>query len=164
MGISQVPERRQVFDTMSVRDNLILGAYHRARREGTESLNRSIGQVVEMFPVLEDRLEDPAETLSGGMQQMLAIGRGLMAQPKLLLLDEPSLGLAPLLVQEIFRTIADLRLQGTTVLLVEQNARAALRVADRGYVLETGRVTMSGTATELALDEGIQRAYLGHVN
>ncbi|MGD2253779.1 MAG: ABC transporter ATP-binding protein [Anaerolineales bacterium] len=164
MGISQVPERRQVFDTMSVRDNLILGAYHRARREGTESLNRSIGQVVEMFPVLEDRLEDPAETLSGGMQQMLAIGRGLMAQPKLLLLDEPSLGLAPLLVQEIFRTIADLRLQGTTVLLVEQNARAALRVADRGYVLETGRVTMSGTATELALDEGIQSAYLGHVN
>jgi branched-chain amino acid transport system ATP-binding protein len=98
------------------------------------------------------------------MQQMLAIGRGLMAQPKLLLLDEPSLGLAPLLVQEIFRTIADLRLQGTTVLLVEQNARAALRVADRGYVLETGRVTMSGTATELALDEGIQSAYLGHVN
>ncbi len=161
LGVSQVPERRQVFDTLSVRENLLLGAYQRFRHERRSTIEADLQQVCELFPLLQDRLDEPAETLSGGMQQMLAIGRGLMARPKLLLLDEPSLGLAPLLVREIFRIILELRRQGTTVLLVEQNARAALRVADRGYVLETGHVTMSGTAAELARDEAIQRAYLG---
>jgi branched-chain amino acid transport system ATP-binding protein len=117
--------------------------------------------VFSLFPALQPRLKQLAGTLSGGEQQMLAVGRGLMARPKLMLLDEPSLGLAPLLVQEIFRIIAELRLKGTTVLLVEQNARAALRVADRGYILEHGRVALHGTAAELAGDEQLQRAYLG---
>lgn len=163
-GISQVPERRQVFDTLSVRDNLLLGAYHRYRKAKRSSLEADIHQVLEVFPLLADRLDKPAGTLSGGMQQMLAIGRGLMAKPRLLLLDEPSLGLAPILVQEIFHVIADLRRQGTTILLVEQNARAALRTADRGYVLETGTIASSGTAGELAQNESVQRAYLGRVN
>jgi len=164
LGISQVPERRQVFGSMSVRDNLLLGAYHRIRRDRRSAIDQDLARVAEIFPLLNDRLGQPAETLSGGMQQMLAIGRGLMARPKLLLLDEPSLGLAPLLVQEIFRVIADLRRQGTTILLVEQNARAALRVADRGYVLEGGRIALAGTTSELLLDEGVQRAYLGRRN
>lgn len=160
-GISQVPERRQVFESLSVRDNLLLGAYQRMRLDGRAAIERDLEQVLEIFPVLKDRLGDPAGTLSGGMQQMLAIGRGLMASPKLLLLDEPSLGLAPLLVREIFRVIVELRRAGRTVLLVEQNARAALRVADRGYVLENGGIALQGTALELARDEGVQRAYLG---
>ncbi len=160
-GISQVPERRQVFDRLSVRDNLLLGAYQRLRVDGRAAVERDMQQVLEIFPVLKDRLAAPAGTLSGGMQQMLAIGRGLMAQPKLLLLDEPSLGLAPLLVREIFRVIVELRRAGRTVLLVEQNARAALRVADRGYVLETGKIALQGSALELARDEGVQKAYLG---
>lgn len=161
LGICQVPERRQIFDTMSIRDNLILGAYHRIRRTGSDAIEADISKVLMLFPILKDRMSSPAETLSGGMQQMLAIARGLMARPKLLLLDEPSLGLAPLLVQEIFRTVAELRQQGTTVLLVEQNARAALRIADRGYVMETGRIMMQGTASELALNDDIRRVYLG---
>lgn len=161
LGIIQVPERRQIFDTMSIRDNLILGAYHRMRGTTSEAIEADIRTVVALFPLLKDRMSNPAETLSGGMQQMLAIARGLMARPKLLLLDEPSLGLAPLLVQEIFRTVAELRQKGTTVLLVEQNARAALRIADRGYVMETGRVMMQGSASDLALNEDIQRVYLG---
>ena len=161
LGISQVPERRQVFGSMTVRDNLLLGAYHRFRRDSRTAIQDDLQRATEIFPLLSDRLGQLAETLSGGMQQMLAIGRGLMSRPKLLLLDEPSLGLAPLLVQEIFRVVADLRSQGTTILLVEQNARAALRVADRGYVLEGGRMALAGTTSELALDEGVQRAYLG---
>jgi len=161
MGISQVPERRQIFESMTVRDNLLLGAYHRFRRDSRLAIYDDLQQITEIFPLLSDRLGEPAETLSGGMQQMLAIGRGLMARPRLLLLDEPSLGLAPLLVQEIFRVIAHLRRQGTTILLVEQNARAALRVADRGYVLEGGRIALAGSSAELALNEGVQRAYLG---
>lgn len=160
-GISHVPERRQVFATMSVLDNLILGAYSRHRRDGRAAIDADIRRVFEYFPILRERQKQPAGTLSGGEQQMLAIGRGLMARPRLLLLDEPSLGLAPLLVQEIFQVMAELRQQGTTMLLVEQNARAALSMADRGYVLETGKITLAGTAAELVADEGVQRAYLG---
>lgn len=163
-GISHVPERRQVFDTLSVRDNLLLGAYHRFKNETRKQIERDIGWIIEVFPLLEKRLEHPAATLSGGMQQMLAISRGLMARPRILLLDEPSLGLAPLLVQEIFQVIAKLRSEGTTVLLVEQNARAALRVADRGYVLERGRVALAGDASQLAQNADVQRAYLGRAH
>jgi branched-chain amino acid transport system ATP-binding protein len=161
LGISHIPERRQVFGSLSVVDNLTLGAYSRARRDGRAAIQRDIERVFMLFPILKTRSKQLAGTLSGGEQQMLAVGRGLMARPKLMLLDEPSLGLAPLIVQEIFKILADLRRDGTTILLVEQNARAALRLADRGYVLETGRVVLSGTAAELAADGDLQRAYLG---
>ena len=161
LGISHVPERRQVFGTMSTLDNLILGAYHRYGKEKKENIEADMEYVFDLFPILKERQKQMAGTLSGGEQQMLAIGRGLMAKPKLLLLDEPSLGLAPLLVREIFRVMADLREHGTTILLVEQNARAALRIADRAYVLETGTVALEGTAEELLADERVQSAYLG---
>jgi branched-chain amino acid transport system ATP-binding protein len=161
LGISHVPERRQVFGTMSTLDNLILGAYHRYGKEKREDIEAEMEYIFELFPILKERQKQMAGTLSGGEQQMLAIGRGLMAKPKLLLLDEPSLGLAPLLVREIFRVMADLRERGTTILLVEQNARAALRMADRAYVLETGEVALEGTADELLADERVQSAYLG---
>ncbi|MFQ5612174.1 MAG: ABC transporter ATP-binding protein [Anaerolineae bacterium] len=160
-GISHVPERRQVFATMTVLDNLILGGYSRYRRDGRASIETDIEEVYRYFPRLRERRNQAAGTLSGGEQQMLAIGRGLIARPRLLLLDEPSLGLAPLLVQEIFQVMADLRNQGTTMLLVEQNARAALSVADRGYVLETGKIALEGTAAQLVADERVQAAYLG---
>jgi len=161
LGISHVPERRQVFGTMSTLDNLILGAYHRYGKEKKEDIEADMEYVFNLFPILKDRQKQMAGTLSGGEQQMLAIGRGLMAKPQLLLLDEPSLGLAPLLVREIFRVMTDLREYGTTILLVEQNARAALRIADRAYVLETGKVALEGTAEELLADERVQSAYLG---
>jgi len=161
LGISHVPERRQVFGTMSTLDNLILGAYHRYGKEKKEDIEADMEYVFELFPILKERQKQMAGTLSGGEQQMLAIGRGLMAKPQLLLLDEPSLGLAPLLVREIFRVMADLREHGTTILLVEQNARAALRIADRAYVLETGNVALEGTAEDLLADERVQSAYLG---
>jgi len=161
LGISQVPERRQVFATMSVMDNLILGAYHRYRRDGKEQVDEDLDFVFEIFPRLKDRTKQAAGTLSGGEQQMLALGRGWMAKPKLLLMDEPSLGLAPLLVKEIFRVSAELREHGTTVLVVEQNARAALELADRAYVMEAGQVVLEGSAAELAADERVQTAYLG---
>jgi branched-chain amino acid transport system ATP-binding protein len=161
LGISHVPERRQVFGTMSALDNLILGAYHRYGKERKEDIEAEMEYVFGLFPILKARQKQMAGTLSGGEQQMLAIGRGLMAKPQLLLLDEPSLGLAPLLVREIFRVMSDLREHGTTVLLVEQNARAALRIADRAYVLDTGRVALEGTAEELLADERVQSAYLG---
>ena len=161
LGISQVPERRQVFSTLSVLDNLTLGAYLRFRRDSQASIERDMELVFSLFPVLKERSKQPGGTLSGGEQQMLVVGRGLMAQPKLLLLDEPSLGLAPLVVREILRVVGQLREHGTTILLVEQNARAALRVADRAYVLETGHVVMEGTASELAANEDVQKAYLG---
>ncbi|HLF01461.1 MAG TPA: ABC transporter ATP-binding protein [Anaerolineales bacterium] len=164
LGISHVPERRQVFGSLTVLENLWLGAYSRARREMQSAIRQDIERIFTLFPVLEMRSKQLAGTLSGGEQQMLAVGRGLMARPKLMLLDEPSLGLAPLIVQEIFRILADLRREGTTILLVEQNARAALKLADRGYVLENGRVVMSGSASELAADENLQRAYLGRRN
>lgn len=161
LGISHVPERRQVFGPMSVMDNLILGAYHRYRRNGRQAIQQDLDFVFEIFPVLNERRRQAAGTLSGGQQQMLAVGRGLMARPRLLLLDEPSLGLAPLLVSELFRVVAELRERGTTILLAEQNARAALRVADRGYVLEVGHVVLDGTAQQLLDTELVQKAYLG---
>ncbi|MCJ7620807.1 MAG: ABC transporter ATP-binding protein [Anaerolineae bacterium] len=161
VGISQVPERRQVFSTLNVLDNLLLGAYLRRGRDKRDQVRTDLDSVFEIFPVLKDRQKQMGGTLSGGEQQMLALGRGLMAKPKLLLLDEPSLGLAPLLVREIFRVAGELREHGTTILLVEQNARAALRLADRGYVLETGEVVVEGTSEELLGDERVQEAYLG---
>ncbi|HLE29842.1 MAG TPA: ABC transporter ATP-binding protein [Anaerolineales bacterium] len=164
LGISHVPERRQVFSSLNVLENLTLGAYCRAGKESQTAIRVDIKRMFSLFPVLKDRRAQLAGTLSGGEQQMLAVARGLMARPKLMLLDEPSLGLAPLIVQEIFRIIGDLRRNGTTILLVEQNARAALRVADRGYVLENGRVVMSGAAEALARNEQLQRAYLGRKN
>jgi len=164
LGISQVPERRQVFATMSVLDNLILGAYHRYRRDGKGQVERDLEFVFEIFPRLKDRLSQMAGTLSGGEQQMLALGRGWMSKPKLLLMDEPSLGLAPLLIREIFRVSGELRERGTTILLVEQNARAALDLADRAYVMESGQVVLTGTAAQLATDERVQTAYLGRTS
>lgn len=163
IGISQVPEGRQVFKGMTVADNLELGAYLRFRsRESREQIRQDIRHIYELFPRLEERKKQMAGTLSGGEQQMLAIGRALMARPRLLLLDEPSMGLAPLVVQEIFAVIEKLRSDaGTTVLLVEQNARAALKMADRGYVLETGKVILEGAAAELLENPEVQRAYLG---
>jgi branched-chain amino acid transport system ATP-binding protein len=161
LGISQVPERRQVFSTLNVLDNLLLGAYLRHGKEPKREIQKDLDFVFETFPVLKDRQKQIGGTLSGGEQQMLALGRGLMAKPKLLLLDEPSLGLAPLLVREIFRVAGELRQHGATILLVEQNARAALNLADRGYVLETGTVVLEGTSEELLGDERVQEAYLG---
>lgn len=158
MGISQVPEGRHIFSGMTVLENLELGAYQRKDKEG---IRKDLQAVYERFPILEKRSRQDAATLSGGEQQMLAMGRALMAKPKLLLLDEPSMGLAPILVREIFSIIEDIHKQGTTVLLVEQNARMALSVADRAYVLETGKVVMSGKGKELAASEDVQKAYLG---
>jgi branched-chain amino acid transport system ATP-binding protein len=156
-GISQVPEGRQVFGPMSVEDNLNLGAYTRPVSEARRSLER----IYAMFPALEARRMQPAGTLSGGQQQMLAIGRALMSRPRLLLLDEPSMGLAPQLVAEIFTAIVALSKEGMTILLVEQNAHAALSVADFGYVLETGKTVMSGSGHDLLADERVKQAYLG---
>ena len=163
LGISQVPEGRQVFKPLTVEDNLELGAYLRfRRREGRGAIKKELEEIYSLFPRLQERRKQMAGTLSGGEQQMLAIGRALMAKPKILLLDEPSMGLAPLVVQEIFAVIENLRREkGTTVLLVEQNAKAALKMADRGYVLETGKVILEGIASELLNNKEIQRAYLG---
>ena len=157
LGIVHAPEGRQVFGPLSVEDNLRLGAYRRGRAEARASLER----VYAMFPVLGERRRQSAGSLSGGQQQMLAIGRALMAKPRLLLLDEPSMGLAPRLVAEIFACVRALRAADTALLLVEQNARAALAIADRGYVLETGRIVLSGTGAGLLADEKVRAAYLG---
>lgn len=157
-GLVQSPEGRRVFSTMSVQENLDLGAY---ARKDKGNLSSDIDEVFDMFPRLKERRKQAAGTLSGGEQQMLAIGRALMSKPKLLLLDEPSLGLAPLLVKEIFRDLAKIREKGVTVLLVEQNAHLALEVADRAYVLETGRVVMEGVADDIAKDPKVKEAYLG---
>ncbi|QSV45221.1 ABC transporter ATP-binding protein [Geobacter benzoatilyticus] len=163
LGICQVPEGRQVFKPLSVEDNLELGAYLRYQgREGRGNIRKDLDDMYALFPRLHERRKQAAGTLSGGEQQMLAMGRALMARPKLLLLDEPSMGLAPLVVQEIFRVITQLRNErGTTVLLVEQNAKAALKMADRGYVLETGKVVLEGIASDLLENNDVQRAYLG---
>lgn len=157
-GISQVPEGRRVFAEMTVMENLELGAFIRKDKAG---IAKDLKMVCERFPRLEKRVNQQAGTLSGGEQQMLAMGRALMSRPRLLLLDEPSMGLAPLLIREIFSIIQDINKAGTTVLLVEQNANMALSIANRAYVLETGRITLSGDAKELAASEEVRKAYLG---
>jgi branched-chain amino acid transport system ATP-binding protein len=158
LGISQCPEGRHVFAGLTVGENLMLGAIQRQDRPG---IQRDREWVYSLFPVLSDRTGQSAGTLSGGEQQMLAIGRALMSRPRLLLLDEPSLGLAPLMVQTIFEVIQRIRAEGGTILLVEQNARQALEVADRGYVLETGRIILAGSAEALKSNADIEKAYLG---
>lgn len=157
-GISQVPEGRRVFGELSVRDNLTLGAY---TRKNKAEFNETLAEIYERFPILKERSNQIAGTLSGGEQQMLAMSRALMSKPKLLLLDEPSMGLSPLYVNIIFDMIKAVNEEGTTVLLVEQNAQKALSIADRAYVLETGNMTMSGTGAELLANEDIKKAYLG---
>jgi branched-chain amino acid transport system ATP-binding protein len=157
-GISQVPEGRRIFANMTVLENLDLGAFIRKDKAG---IQEDLGQVFERFPRLEERKSQEAGTLSGGEQQMLAMGRALMSRPRLLLLDEPSMGLAPLLIKEIFSIIKDINKTGTTVLLVEQNANMALSIAHRAYVLETGRITLSGDAKQLAASADVRKAYLG---
>lgn len=158
MGLTQVPEGRRIFTGMSVYENLMMGAFLRKDKDG---IKRDYEKVCEQFPILKERMNQDASTLSGGEQQMLAMGCALMAKPKLLLLDEPSMGLAPILVKEIFNIIEEINKSGTTVLLVEQNAKMALSIAHRAYVLETGKVVMSGTGEELAKSPDVQKAYLG---
>jgi branched-chain amino acid transport system ATP-binding protein len=161
MGISQVPEGRQLFAHLTVLDNLHLGAYLYHNRKFKNEIQEKLEGIFNLFPVLKKRAKQLAGTMSGGEQQMVAIGRALMSRPKLLLLDEPSMGLAPLIVHEIFKVIRRLNEQGTTILLVEQNARAALKVARYGYVLETGAVALEGPAQDLLADEKVRHAYLG---
>lgn len=156
-GIALVPEGRRIFPRLSVADNLVLGAYSRKDKFVQSDLDK----MYQMFPRLAERQKQMGGTLSGGEQQMLAIGRGLMSRPKLLLLDEPSMGLAPVLVSQIFRTIVEINREGVTILLVEQNARRALAIANRGYVLEAGRVVLEGPAADLAKNSEVQKAYLG---
>ena len=161
LGICQVPEGRQIFQPLTVLENLELGAYLRYGKRNRVSIQQDMNMVFSLFPVLAERLQQISGTLSGGEQQMLAIGRALMSRPTLLLLDEPSMGLAPRVVADIFHTVVKLRQEGLTILIVEQNARAALRIADRGYVLETGKIILQGTASELLEDHDVKRAYLG---
>ena len=156
-GLAQVPEGRRVFLQMTVEENLEMGAF----TQSNSTIEPGLADVYERFPRLKERRKQIAGTLSGGEQQMLAMGRALMSRPKLLMLDEPSMGLAPILVDQIFAIIKELHAAGTTILLVEQNARAALSVADRGYVLETGKIVATGTGAELLLDESVKKAYLG---
>ena len=158
LGISQVPEGRLIFSEMSVLENLELGAYVRTDKQG---IRDDLDRILQFFPVLQDRQKQRGGSLSGGEQQMLAIGRALMSKPKLLLLDEPSLGLAPLIVKQIFEIIEQINADGTTILLVEQNAQIALQVTDRGYVMETGEITIDGTSDDLLADERVRQAYLG---
>lgn len=156
-GICQSPEGRQIFGPLSIEDNLRLGAYSRPRRQAPQDLEK----IYDMFPVLKDKRMLPAGNLSGGQQQMLAIGRALMGRPELLLLDEPSMGLAPLLVEEVFNVVRTLKAQGMTIVLAEQNAFAALALADRGYVIETGTITLTGSGEDLIHNEQVRTAYLG---
>ncbi|HPV41314.1 MAG TPA: ABC transporter ATP-binding protein [Spirochaetota bacterium] len=160
-GCSLVPEGRLVFNTLTVRENLVLGAYTRIRGDRGMNLAGELAVIFGMFPRLQEREHQLGGTLSGGEQQMLAIGRALMAKPRLIMLDEPSMGLAPIIVKGIFEEIRKLRDAGNTILLVEQNARAALRIADRGYVIETGQMVLEGTSEELLNNNDVQRAYLG---
>ena len=159
-GICQVPEGRQIFAPLSVADNLKLGAYR--QRHNDNGVQQEMERVYTLFPILHERRQQLAGTLSGGQQQMLAMGRALLGKPRLLLLDEPSMGLAPLLVEEIFRVIVELNTQGVTILLVEQNASAALAIAGRGYILETGRIVKTAPAADLLADDDVRRAYLGY--
>ena len=158
LGLSQVPEGRHVFPGMTVMENLELGGFLQKDRQKSKQI---ITQIFEHFPILSERKNQDAATLSGGEQQMLAMGRALMSQPRLLLLDEPSMGLAPIFIKEIFRMIQKIQAQGTTVLLIEQNANMALSIADRGYVMETGKIVLTGTGQELLQSEAIKKAYLG---
>lgn len=157
-GLAQVPEGRRVFAQQTVKENLLLGAYFRNDKDG---IQKDLDHVYDLFPRLKEREKQPAGTLSGGEQQMLAMARALMSSPKILLMDEPSMGLSPLLVKEIFRIIEDINKAGTTILLVEQNAKMALAIADRAYVLETGKIILEGTGAELAASEQVRKAYLG---
>jgi branched-chain amino acid transport system ATP-binding protein len=157
-GIAMAPEGRRVFVNLSVYENLLMGAYGRSVKK---EIDRDVEWIYETFPRLLERRVQPAATLSGGEQQMLALGRALMSRPKLLLLDEPSLGLAPLLIREVFRVIRKIHEEGTTILLIEQNAMAALNVADYGYVVETGEIVLEGTGKDLLCDERVKKAYLG---
>ncbi len=160
-GCVLVPEGRQLFPAMTVRENLILGAYTLFRKKGKKTAKENIKNIYSMFPILKDRERQLAGTLSGGEQQMVAIGRALMTGPELLLMDEPSMGLAPIIVKNIFRVVESLRDQGKTILIVEQNARAVLEIADRGYVMETGSLVMEGNAEDLLDNNDVKRAYLG---
>jgi branched-chain amino acid transport system ATP-binding protein len=160
LGISQVPEGRQIFVQQSVAVNLELGAFHRRSAPRAE-INQDLDQVYDLFPILKQRASQIAGTLSGGEQQMLAIGRAMMARPRILLLDEPSMGLAPLIVNEIFSVVMELSKKGTTILLVEQNANLALQMASRGYVMETGRIALSGKSSDLLETDDVQMIYLG---
>lgn len=157
-GVAHIPEGRRIFSRLSVQENLDMGAYTRADRDG---IAQDLERVFNLFPRLRERRNQVAGTLSGGEQQMLAIGRGLMTNPRLMLLDEPSMGLAPILVEQIFDTIRELNQQGATILLVEQNARMALSIANRGYVLQTGGIVLEGTAEQLRADESVRKVYLG---
>ncbi|KDB53323.1 ABC transporter-like protein [Sphaerotilus natans subsp. natans DSM 6575] len=159
-GLALVPEKRELFSTMTVEDNLVLGGWRQKRRGNAQWLEQ-LERVYDLFPRLKERRDQQAGTMSGGERQMLAVGRALMSQPKVLMLDEPSLGLAPLIVREIFRIIERLRETGVSILLIEQNARAALEVADYGYVLETGAIALEGPARELAVDPRVIETYLG---
>ena len=160
LGLSLVPERRELFGSMPVEDNLLLGGYRRMR-QGVSNWRDELAHVYALFPRLKERREQKAGTLSGGERQMLAVGRALMAKPQVLMLDEPSLGLAPLIVKEIFSIIETLKADGVTIILVEQNARAALAVADQAHVLENGVITLSGAARDIAADPELRRSYLG---
>ena len=157
-GLAQVPEGRRVFAQMTVQENLEMGAFIQNKQS---EIDEDIARVYELFPRLKERMKQTAGTLSGGEQQMLAMGRALMSRPKLLMLDEPSMGLAPILVEQIFDIIADLHKRGATILLVEQNAQMALSIASRGYVMETGKIVTTGTGTELLASEAVRKAYLG---
>jgi branched-chain amino acid transport system ATP-binding protein len=161
LGVGQVPEGRQIFAPLSVLDNLLLGAYVRFKGKEKIEVWKDLEGIFGLFPILKERKVQRAGTLSGGEQQMVAIGRTLMSRPKLLLLDEPSMGLAPKVVGDIFRAIRTLPTRGTTILLVEQNAKAALRIAERGYVMETGRIILEGETADLLHNKEVQRAYLG---
>lgn len=159
LGLAQVPEGRRVFSGLTVQQNLQMGAY--TRRDGKEAIQNDFDMVFDLLPRLKERRNQPAGTLSGGEQQMLAMGRAMMSEPKLLMLDEPSMGLAPILVEQIFDIIRELHKSGATILLVEQNAQMALQVANRAYVLETGKITLAGSGKELLESDSIKKAYLG---
>jgi len=159
LGLVQIPEGRKIFSNLSVRENLIMGAYHiQSKAEVKQTMDR----IFRAFPVLETKLEQKGGTLSGGQRQMLAIGRALVSNPRLMMMDEPSLGLAPMMVSEVFRVIEEIRTAGVTIFLIEQNADAALRVADEAYVMETGRIVLHGTGADLVNDPMVKQAYLGH--